>query len=108
MSARSVQLASDLVIQELASDLSSVLTYGDSATVTRSYCTVNQLTTMARAFYRDATKENAVAMGAYLSTLTDNQLQNAFSLTASQTALLRTKVTSAVAIWHSIQSEAGQ
>jgi hypothetical protein len=76
--------------REIGANIASVLSEGSLATVTLQHSTAAQNRTALRDAYRTATRTEAIMIGDYLNTLTDAQLQTAFSMTAGQVNTLRT------------------
>jgi len=77
---------------EIALNFSRISQDGDLAVPTLVYSTANDNAAFVRREYKSATREQAMMIGAYLSTLTNAQLRNLFNLTDPQVAQLRTKV----------------
>ena len=84
------QLATDIRDREIARNIADVATNGSLASPTLIYSTAAQNFSALRAVYQFATQVQAIMIGDFLNTLTDTQLQNAFSLTAGQVTSLRT------------------
>jgi hypothetical protein len=78
-----------LPLQEISANLNSVVTLGAGAVVTFNYSTVPQNVAALRTAFAQATQTQVIFMGAYLSTLTNLQLENAFGFTANQVTTLR-------------------
>ena len=79
-----------MTTDEISANIAAAATLGADATITLKESTVAQNAAAVRAVYKDMTQLQAVFTGEFLSTLTDNQLQNAFGLTAGQVTALRT------------------
>lgn len=109
LSARAAQLNIDIPAAEIATNINAVMTLGSLATPTFNFSTAAQNASALRAAYQTATQLQAVMIGDFLSTLTDVQLENAFSLTQAQVTTLRTnKLTPAANIAASIRANTGQ
>lgn len=103
------RLAADITAGEIASNVSQVMGLGSLASPVLNYSTAAQNFAGLRAAYLIATRTDAIMIGDFLSTLTDGQLQTAFSLTAGQVTTLRTnKLSPAVSLASSIRAAAGQ
>ena len=76
--------------REIGANIASVLSEGSLATVTLQHSTAAQNRTALRDAYRTATRVEAVMIGDYLNTLTNNQLATAFNITTGEAATLRT------------------
>lgn len=109
LTAHATQLAADLAAGELAANVAAILGNGSLAVLAFLWSTAGQLRTALRAAYVTATRLEAIMLGDFLSTLTDGQLQTAFSLTAGQVTTLRTnKLTPAANAAATIRAAAGQ
>jgi hypothetical protein len=109
LAAYATQLSANITAGEIAKNLADVSSNGSLATPTTVYSTAAQNFAALRAAYQFATQVQAIMIGDYLSTLTDNQLQTAFSLTAGQVTTLRTnKLTQAASAAATIRASAGQ
>lgn len=107
--ARVATLELSLRDQEIAANLRSVIAEGENATITLVHSTAAQNRTGLRIAYQVATRTEAIFIGDYLNTLTDGQLQTAFSLTAPQVTSLRTnKLVPAAAAADTIRAATGQ
>lgn len=103
------QLVSDTRLGEIGKNLADVSINGSLATPTTVYSTAAQNFTALRAVYQFATQVQAIMIGDFLNTLTDLQLQNAFSITAGQVTTLRTnKLTPAASAAATIRASVGQ
>lgn len=109
MNAHAVDLGVNLELAEVAANITGVTTLGSLFSPTFVYSTVAENVAALRAAYLVATRVECVMMGDYLNTLTNVQLQNAFSLTAGQVTTLRTnKLTPAANLATSIRATTGQ
>jgi hypothetical protein len=94
---------------EIAANILAVENLGSLATPTFVFSTPAANVAALRAAYQTATHLQAIMMGDFLSSLTDAQLETAFSLTAGQVATLRTnKLTPAANAAAAIRAGAGQ
>jgi hypothetical protein len=108
MAARAIQIANDLVANEIMTNLAAVSTLGAQAQVSLKYSTFAQSGAALRAFYLVATQEQAIMTGEYLASLTNAQLQSLFGITAGQVTTIRTnKLTPAVAAAATIRAAVG-
>ena len=109
LSAYATQLSSDIIAQEIASNISDVTVNGSLAVPHLIYSTATQNFAALRIAYQSATQVQAIMIGDFLNTLTDNQLQNAFSITAAQvTALRNNKLVPAANAATTIRASLGQ
>lgn len=76
--------------REIGANIAFVLSEGSLATVTLQHSTAVQNRSALRDAYRTATRVEAVMIGDYLNTLTNNQLATAFNITTGEAATLRT------------------
>lgn len=103
------QLAANFAQAEADRDLDRIKTDGSQAVVTLVWVTLASLRSALRQAYAVATRQDAIMIGDYLGSLTDNQLQALFGLTAGQVTTLRTnKLTPAASLATSIRAAAGQ
>jgi hypothetical protein len=94
--------------REIGSNIADILTNGSVATVTLQHSTAAQNRTALRDAYRTATRTEAVMIGDYLNTLTNNQLATAFNITTGEAATLRTnKLEPAATIASGIRAATG-
>lgn len=106
LAVHTTRLWDDLVRAEMDRNLHLIIK--GMTNLTFDYHTATNLAAFVREEYRNATKHNAIAIGAWLdANLTDTQLKNLFSLTTAQTTALRTKIHNAATIWASLQAEGG-
>ncbi len=97
------------VALEIERNIADVTANGSLATPVLVLSTAAANFAALRTAYQTATKVEAIMIGDFLSTLTDAQLQNAFSLTAGQVTTLRTnKLTPAASAAATIRAAAGQ
>lgn len=109
MAARVALLDAALIANEIDRNMADVSANGSLAVIRIVHSTVAQNAAALRAFYATATQEQAVMIGDFLSTLTNGQLQTAFSLTAGQVTALRTnKLSPAASLAASLRAAVGQ
>lgn len=109
LAAYATQLAIDIATTEIGADLAAILRDGSAAVVTTVYATLAQIRTALRNAYQNATRQDAIMLGDFLSSLTDAQLQTLFSMTAGQVTTLRAnKLTPAATTAAAIRAAAGQ
>ena len=109
MNARVASINVDLIAAEIGRNVADVLANGSLASPRIVYGTAAQSFAGLRAAYATATRTDAIMIGDFLGTLTDGQLQTAFSMTAGQVTTLRTaKLTPAATLAASIRAAAGQ
>lgn len=109
LSAYAALLLDVLRDREIDANIASILDNGSLATITLQHSTAAQNRTALREAYRTATRVQAVMIGDYLNTLTNNQLATAFNITTGEAATLRTnKLEPAATIASGIRSAAGQ
>lgn len=109
LTAAAAKLLSDLTANEVTSNVSQVVLFGSQAAPTLKYSTAVQNFAALRQYYQTATRIEAVMIGDFLNTLTSNQLQTAFSLTAGQVTTLRNnKLQPAADLATSIRAATGQ
>lgn len=102
-------MSENLVLSEGWDNLRDIVLNGSLATLTFDHVTVTQMAVVVRNAYRDATGLRATMVGDFLSTLTNAQLQNVFSMTAGQVTTLRNnRLTPQAARAAAIRAEAGQ
>lgn len=108
LAARAITLAAQIAAQEITNNIIQIATQGSLAVLTFNYTSAMNQLPFARAAYATATQLQAIMTGDFLSSLTDNQLQTIFSLTAGQVTTLRTnKLTPAANAAASIRSATG-
>lgn len=108
LAARAITLADDIANAEIAANVAAVVANGSLAVLAFNYSTAAQGRTALRAAYLTATRVDAIMIGDFLSTLTDAQLQAAFSMTAGQVTTLRTnKLTPAASAAATIRATTG-
>lgn len=108
LAARAITLASDIANAEIAQNVAAVVANGSLAVLTFNYSTALQGRNALRAAYLTATQVQAIMIGDFLSSLTDAQLQAAFSMTAGQVTTLRTnKLTPAASAAATIRATTG-
>jgi hypothetical protein len=109
LAAYATQLGLDITAAEIASNVASVLALGSLASPVLVYSTAAANFAALRVAYQTATQFQAVMIGDFLNTLTSNQLQNAFGLTAGQVTTLQTnKLQPAATLASSIRATVGQ
>lgn len=102
-------LGVNLELDEVRANITGVTTLGSLFSPTFFYSTVAENVAALRAAYLTASSLQAVMMGDFLNSLTNGQLQTAFSLTAGQVTTLRTnKLTPAANLATSIRASTGQ
>lgn len=108
LSAYAATLLNILRDREIAANIASVLANGSLATITLQHSTAGENRTALRDAYRTATRVEAVMIGDYLNTLTNNQLATAFNITTGEAATLRTnKLEPAATIASGIRAATG-
>lgn len=90
IAAHAAQLEDQLAAAETLQNMAAVVSDGSLAVLTFAYSTVAQNRGALRIAYMAATRQEAVMIGDFLSTLTNAQLQALFGLTAGQVTTLRT------------------
>jgi hypothetical protein len=109
MLSRAARVYDETVQGEIQNNISQITSIGALAVPVFKYSTVAQNVAALRAAYQSATRNEAIFMGEFLSSLTNVQLQNAFGLTAGQVTTLRAnKLTPAAALAADIRNAAGQ
>lgn len=109
LSSHATSIAAQLNAGEIAANVDQVTTYGSLAVIRLNYSTQAQGLAALRTAYQNATQLQAVMIGDFLSSLTDAQLQNIFSMTAGQVTTLRAnKLTPAANTASAIRAAAGQ
>lgn len=109
LAAHALDLGLNLELDEVRANIYGVTTLGSLFSPTFIYSTVVENVAALRAAYLTASNFQAVMMGDYLNSLTNGQLQTAFSLTAGQVTTLRTnKLTPAANLATSIRASTGQ
>lgn len=89
MAAYALRLVDELRDSEIETNINDIRNNGDQATPSLDYSTGAQNFAVLRAVYQTATRVEAIMMADFLNTLTDQQLQNAFNMTAQQVTNLR-------------------
>lgn len=108
LSAYAAVLVDALRDREIDANIASIVDNGSLATITLQHSTAAQNRTALREAYRTATRVQAVMIGDYLNTLTNNQLATAFNITTEEAATLRTnKLEPAATIASGIRSATG-
>jgi hypothetical protein len=109
LAAYAVHLNEDTRLGEILRNIDDVTTNGSLATPSTEYSTPAQNFTGLKLAYAVATRVEAIMIGDFFNTLTNNQLQNAFGLTAGQVTTLRTnKLAPAASLATSIRAASGQ
>lgn len=109
LSAYAALLLDVLRDREIEANLAAIVENGSLATIALEHSTAAQNRTALREAYRTATRVQAIMIGDYLNTLTNNQLASAFNITTGEAATLRTnKLEPAATIASGIRSAAGQ
>lgn len=91
LAAYAVQLDAQTQNEEGERNLRAILD-GRFNAVTAQYLTVAQVRQRLRAFYQQATGAEVAKLAAFFLTLTDNQLQTLFGVSAGQVAALKTRL----------------
>lgn len=108
LTAETTQLGTDLTNGEIAANVAAVTANGSLAVLTFNYSTALQGRTALRQAYLTATQVQAIMIGDFLSSLTDVQLENLFSMTQAQVTTLRTnKLTPAATAATAIRAASG-
>jgi hypothetical protein len=108
LSAYATTLLEILRDREISANIASILSDGSLATITLQHSTAGENRTALRDAYRTVTRVEAVMIGDYLNTLTNNQLATAFGITTGEAATLRTnKLEPAATIASGIRSATG-
>ncbi len=109
MNNRIASINNDLIAREIAANITSVLSDGSLATIHLNYSTAVVNFAALRGLYQFMTRTEAIFAGDFLSSLTNAQLQTAFSLTLAQVTTLRTnKLTPAATAASTIRASVGQ
>jgi hypothetical protein len=108
MAARVVTLLESLKDREINSNVSEILANGSLATPVLNYSTAAENFSVLRSIYQTASKNEAIMIADFLSSLSDTVLRNAFNMTAGQVTTLRTnKLTPAASLATSIRATTG-
>ena len=108
MTARMASLGADLTNGEITANINAILLNGSLAALSFNYSTPLQNRAALRQAYQGASRQDAIMIGDFLSSLTDAQLQTAFGLTAGQVATLRAnKLTAAASAAAAIRAATG-
>lgn len=108
MAARVSDINAFLIANEIASNISAVVTLGSGASPTLVHSTVAQNAAALRAAYAIATNLQSVMVADFLNTLTNGQIATAFGITTGQAATLRTnKLAPAAALAASLHASVG-
>jgi len=97
-----------LAREELAEDLRSIYAAGDQAVVTTNHVTIAEVRDALREAYRTATREQACALGAFLNTLTNNQLGTLFGVSGAALTSLRTRLQAKASQWTALVAAVGE
>lgn len=109
LAAYALVLVANSNLGEIAKNVADIMANGSLASPTFVYSTAAENRQALREAYRNSTRTEAIMIGDFLSTLTDNQLQTIFSMTAGQVTTLRAnKLTPAASLASSIRAAAGQ
>lgn len=101
-------LEDGIAAAEIQNNLEQVTTLGSLASPKFIYSSAAANVAALRATFQFATQTQAIMIADFLNTLTDQQLQNAFGLTAGQVSNLRTnKLTAAATLAASIRAATG-
>lgn len=108
LTARIATLEASIIFGEITTNVANVKSDGSLAVITFLYSTAGQNIAALRAAYLQSTKQEAIMIGDFLSSLTDTQLKNIFNMTATQVTTLRAnKLTPAATIATSIRAAVG-
>ncbi len=108
MAARVPGINASLIANEIVRNIVDVTANGSLASPTLVYSTAAANFSALRAAYLNMVREDAIMVGDYLNTLTDNQNATAFGITTGQAATLRTnKLAPAAALATSIRATVG-
>jgi hypothetical protein len=109
LSAYATLLVTVLREREIRRNIDAILDNGRLASYTLVHSTAAQNFAALREAYGSATRVEAIMIGDFLGSLTDGQLQTAFSMTAPQVTTLRTnKLTPATNAATTIRAATGQ
>jgi len=101
-------LNQQLVDAEIQRNLASVYALGDAATVTTQHADVGDLRAALREAYRTVTREQALALGAFLNTLTNTQLGTLFGVSGAELTVLRGRLQTKASQWAALVAAAGE
>jgi hypothetical protein len=95
---------------EIQVNLGRIFVAGDLATITSVHITIQEFGVGAREAYRQATREQSYALGAFLDTLTNQQLANMFGYGNPSVQLmnLRSNVATKRTQWHEYLAAGGE
>lgn len=109
LAAYALVLVANSNLEEIAKNVATITVDGSLASPTLVYSTLAENRTVLREVYRNATRTEAIMIGDFLNTLTDNQLATVFGITTGQAATLRTnKLAPAASLATSIRAAVGQ
>lgn len=109
LAARAIQISADLVANETERNVAAVKADGADAVLSFIYISDTDTYARLRREYEFARGRDAAAIGYFLSTLRDAQLQTAFGYNAGQvTALRKTRLTPQAATASSVRNALGQ
>jgi hypothetical protein len=97
-----------LKVWEFDANLALIFEKGDLATPVWQHLTIPEAGTPMRNAYQAATREQAYALGAFLDTLTDQQLSTMFGYSGQQLTNLRANLATKRAQWHDYLAAAGE
>jgi hypothetical protein len=108
MAARVLVLEDRLVQAEIEADLASIYQLGDAAVVTTNYVSLADARAALREAYRTVTREQALALGAFLNTLTNPQLGTLFGVSGAALTALKTRLTTKASQWAVLVAAVGE
>lgn len=109
MNGRVASINETLRATEIITNIAAILADGQLATTSLNYSTAAENFAALRFAYQTATRTEAIFIGDFLSSLTNNQLATAFGITLAQVTTLRTnKLTPAAAAATTIRASTGQ
>lgn len=85
-----------------------IITFDVDAILTFTHSTINATRQWLRETFRNAIQRDALAIGAFLNTLTNNQLKVLFTLSDTQTTILRGKLSDMASLLIQLKTQAGQ
>jgi len=110
LSASAARVVDGLEQDEIGRDLVAIYQDGDAAGVTTAHATIGNIRVALREAYRMAARNQALALGAFLNTLTNAQLAALFGLANPSVELtaLRTRLTNRAAQWATFVAATGE
>ena len=101
-------LDQQLKIWEFEANLQVIFVQGDLASPVWQHLTITEAGTPMRNAYKASTREQAYALGAFLDTLTNQQLSNMFGYTGQQLTNLRANLVTKRTQWHDYIAAVGE